>query len=179
MPNSITVCMTWGGEVEIYVNDELVDTLSPSHRCWSKYIGEYGGMVPPGSKITLKSIPEEGMKFQKYEVFYFPGPDVIEVTENPWSFTLYDQEISIQVYFETAPPTKVVKVKVRVISVGTPPTSISAKIDGTPVGEITVNTPGEYKIGEVELEPGTYIAKATAIDSAGKTAWDEKQVDVG
>jgi len=324
MPNSITVCMTWGGKVEIYVNGELVDTLSPSHRCWSKYIGEYGGMVAPGSRITINAIPDEGMEFEKYEVFYFPIPDgeIREITQNPWSFTLYDREIRIEVYFREIPkptatvhvnkamaytisghvmrfyqpivhlllpdgaevakfappinasasfgfrvyidnkvcvsggryttcgekvmsrnvdvtvefeneeifsqvisqpyllykvsrgsqvfrctadpysgsaaefsgyliapdgrqipivkevPRKVVVVRVNVISPGTPPTKVIAAIDDTKVGEITVEEPGTYEVGEVEVEPGRYVVKADAVDSRGLSGSDEREVEV-
>ena len=176
MPHSITVCLETGGNVEIYVNGELERHLTSG--CWSSYIAP-GCPVQVGDQITLKAIPEEGMYFQKYEVFYFEPLEIKTVTDNPWKFILPDREIAIYVYFTSTPPTRPVKVKVRVISVGTPPTSVSAEIDGKPVGETTVYTPGEYEIGKVELEPGTYIVKATAIDSVGKTALDEKQVEVG
>ena len=179
MTNSITVCMTWGGKVEIYVNGELVDVLSPSHRCWSKYIGEYGGMVAPGSQITINAIPDEGWEFEKYYVEYFPIPDgyTIEVTENPWSFTLVDREQSIEVCFKKV-TRKVVIVRANVKSVGVPPTTITATLDGDTVGEKNVDSPGVYEIGRVEVEPGTYTVKATAVDSAGCVATAEKTFNV-
>ena len=78
----------------------------------------------------------------------------------------------IQVVTDSAPVVAVVKVNVK--SVGTPPTAITATYDETLIGKKTVNSPGIYEIGRVELQPGTYLIRAVATDSGGRTATAEK-----
>lgn len=320
MPNSITICMTRGGIVNIYVNEQLSDTISASHRCWSKYIGEYEGMIRPGSTIKLEAIPDEGMQFDKYQIFNYPIPpgEIMNVYQNPYVFTVYDKEVEIQVYFKeipkptatihvnkaisysisghvmrfykpvvhllmpdgteivsftpkinaegkfgfriyvdnkvcvsgssyttcgekvmaknqdvtvefsteeafnqpyllykvsrgsqifkcttdkysgsensfsgylitpdgrqipiySKPPTKTVTIKINVKSVGTPPLTVSAMVDGSKIGEIMVDAPGIYEIGSITLGPGIYIVNAVATDSKGNIAKDQKEFQI-
>ena len=79
---------------------------------------------------------------------------------------------------ETFGATRLVKVKVNVKEAGYSPTTVTAMIDDTEIGSITVDAPGEYEFDAVEVEPGVYTVKAVAVDSIGQRGEASKRVEV-
>ena len=131
--------------------------------------------IAPGTKVRLR--------FPIYAYFNLPSASWPEMYWGKFEFVYQPRSVfegeaqrsigaKVRVVTDMAPVTAVVKVNVK--RVGTPPTNITVTYDGTLIGEKTVNSPGIYEIGRVELPPGTYLIRAAAVDSAGRTATAEK-----